>query len=752
MNFLSLLVLYGGQSVFGVRRFYVQFGATVIGICVMLAISLIDYDAIISRFALPMFIISVIMLASLMVIGTDNGSGNRSWIHIPIINLDMQPSEFVKILFICTFSKHIDRVKSNINKLTNVLQLALHAGIIVGCVLLSKDLGSALVFMAIIAVMLFCAVLSLLYFAFLCALILILSPILWSHLAEHQQMRIIAGFNPDIDPLKWGWDAINSRNAIISGGFRGLSVLPDRVVLACETARYQDGVVQKQIKLFSYGSSDFSQLGKTTVLRGLSDLSSGAFAAASDGTVYLLKGSEPNILYTTEDVAESSEEKIQSLVPFCDLEEPISELVAAPSNGGIYLVSQSGGLWRVNADEVAAFSGDLVGDGLRMLDSELAVDEAGTVYRVSEEDLTVERLYASQSQGAACLYQNGILADFDSRLLLLGADGSVLGQLTLEKRNPAFLFADGGMVYGVSDSNAGIRVEYTNGVTDQVTVEEFTEESNAFLANPLPGVYPLSEGSPESWTVSLNPELLNSGRRDPAVTVRNEATGETAAWTLDNGLELEGSFFSFPAPEPLEAGNYQVKLSNLCTSGGLPASCVYTVAFTDDTSGSTDSSGTGSSSSSNPSSSGEDSRLITSQVYSIDEKTRVMTGIEPGSTLTQIKANLQYDGELVVRNFEGTRVSTGGVGTGTTFTLLRDGVPCDQVALLIYGDLNGDGNVNQKDVSVLVEHEFYHESRAVLKGLFLEAADINHDGTYSFEDLDLLYKSIYSFGAPDDKR
>ena len=75
--------------------------------------------------------------------------------------------------------------------------------------------------MAIIAVMLFCAGLSLWYFAFVGALILILSPILWSHLAEHQQMRIIAGFNPDIDPLKWGWDAINSRNAIISGGFRG---------------------------------------------------------------------------------------------------------------------------------------------------------------------------------------------------------------------------------------------------------------------------------------------------------------------------------------------------------------------------------------------------------------------------------------------------------------------------------------------------------------------------------------------------
>lgn len=143
MNFLSLLVLYGGQSVFGIRRFYVQFGATVIGICIMLAISLIDYDAIISRFALPMFIVSVIMLASLMVIGTDNGSGNRSWIHIPIINLDMQPSEFVKILFICTFSKHIDRVKSNINKLTTCFSLTSRRDI-VGCVLLSRTSGRRL--------------------------------------------------------------------------------------------------------------------------------------------------------------------------------------------------------------------------------------------------------------------------------------------------------------------------------------------------------------------------------------------------------------------------------------------------------------------------------------------------------------------------------------------------------------------------------------------------------------------------------
>lgn len=534
----------------------------------------------------------------------------------------------------------------------------------------------------------------------------------------------------------------------IGGEFCCLSLLTDRMIVACETTRYENGVVQKQVKLFSYDNSDFTQLDKATALRGLSSLSNGNFAAAPDGTLYFRKSSDPTMLYTTEEVSENSEEKTQRLVPFCDLEEPISELVAAPSNGGIYLVSEAGGLWKVTTDEVTGFSGDPVGEGLRMLSSESAIDADGVVYRISEEDMTVERLYVSQGQGAACLYQNGILADFDSRLLLLGEDGSVLGQVTLEKRDPAFLFSDEDMIYSVSDSNAGIRVEYTNGLTSQITIEEFTEESNAFLADPLPGFYPVPEESSEFWTVSLNPDLLNSGRSKPVVTVRNETTDADYTWTLDNGLELDESFFRFPAPDPIEAGTYQVQLSNLCTSGGLPASCVYTLTFTEEASEPADSSGADGSDSSEPSSGGEDSGMITSLVYNIDEKTRIMTGVESGSTLTQIKANLQYSGDLVVRNFEGTRVSTGGVGTGTTFTLLQNGVECDQVTLLIYGDLNGDGNVNQKDVSVLVEHEFYHESRTVLKGLFLEAADINRDGTYSFEDLDLLYKSIYSFGVP----
>ena len=51
--------------------------------------------------------------------------------------------------------------------------------------------------------------------------VVIASPILWNFLTDKQQRRILIGFNPDLDPLDIGMQQIASRNAIISGGFRG---------------------------------------------------------------------------------------------------------------------------------------------------------------------------------------------------------------------------------------------------------------------------------------------------------------------------------------------------------------------------------------------------------------------------------------------------------------------------------------------------------------------------------------------------
>jgi len=148
-------------------------------------------------------------------------TANKSWLRIPIVNVAIQPSEFVKIAFVCTFSKHIDTVKDRINKPKTLLGLLLHAGIIVGLILLSGDLGVSLVYMGIILFMLYFAGLSVWYFLGGFAVVALAFPFLWSLLRTDQQNRIIFGFQPELDPNGVGMQAILSRETVASGGFFG---------------------------------------------------------------------------------------------------------------------------------------------------------------------------------------------------------------------------------------------------------------------------------------------------------------------------------------------------------------------------------------------------------------------------------------------------------------------------------------------------------------------------------------------------
>jgi rod shape determining protein RodA len=102
-----------------------------------------------------------------------------------------------------------------------VLLLAGHACLVVGPILISGDLGVSLVYLAIIAIMLFCAGLHPGYFLGVAVVLVLLFPYLWEHLALYQQERIIVGFNPELDPLGKGLQPLRSRDAIAAGGFFG---------------------------------------------------------------------------------------------------------------------------------------------------------------------------------------------------------------------------------------------------------------------------------------------------------------------------------------------------------------------------------------------------------------------------------------------------------------------------------------------------------------------------------------------------
>lgn len=220
LSFLSLLILWGGRSEFGTRAFLMQFAMTMAGVFAVVVLSSLDYEHIVEKYSIFLFAGSALLLAYTLVFGFSIGE-NKSWIEIPFVGVSVQPSEFVKAAYIVTFSKHLSMVRDRINSPKTLLELGIHAGTIIGLVLLSKDLGVALVYVGITAVMLFCAGFSLWYFLGAAVFSVLAFPFLWDHLSFYQQQRILVGFNPDLDPSGYGLQQIIGRKAIINGGFFG---------------------------------------------------------------------------------------------------------------------------------------------------------------------------------------------------------------------------------------------------------------------------------------------------------------------------------------------------------------------------------------------------------------------------------------------------------------------------------------------------------------------------------------------------
>ena len=219
LTMVSLLTLAGAANDYGVKYFYIQLVAAVLGISTMIIISTIDYEEVADRFSIALFGISVFLLVLTLAIG--KGDGNRSWIRFSWLPIGIQPSEFVKVMYIITFSKHLQMLHGKVNKLKSLIQLGIHAGVIIGLVMLQGDLGSALVFVFLTAAMLFCAGLSVWYFLGAGVAVVAAAPLLWKMLKPYQKLRILAGFWPETDPSDKGFQALMSKNAISAGGFFG---------------------------------------------------------------------------------------------------------------------------------------------------------------------------------------------------------------------------------------------------------------------------------------------------------------------------------------------------------------------------------------------------------------------------------------------------------------------------------------------------------------------------------------------------
>ena len=180
------------------RYMLVQGAGIVLGTILFAIISSIDVEFM-SEHRNALVIFNTFLLLMLIPFGTDNDTGNRSWIETPIVNI--QPAEICKITYIVIMASVMNSNKNRISSIPAVMQMVFHLGMVVGLnMVISSDAGVSLIFVFIFIGMAFAGGVSLLWFGLAIGGIAAVFPILWQFLGQYQRNRILILFDETIDP------------------------------------------------------------------------------------------------------------------------------------------------------------------------------------------------------------------------------------------------------------------------------------------------------------------------------------------------------------------------------------------------------------------------------------------------------------------------------------------------------------------------------------------------------------------------
>tara|TARA_B110000881_G_C18528031_1_gene491396 strand:+ start:200 stop:1327 length:1128 start_codon:yes stop_codon:yes gene_type:complete len=150
--------------------------------------------------------------------------GSRRWINLFVINL--QPSELMKIGIILFLSNYYHKISLNdVNKLKYLIYPTLALFVPFMLVLTQPDLGTAILILLSGVVITWLAGVKWKIFVYLSIAATILAPVAISFLKPYQKSRFLTFLNPDSDPLGAGYQIIQSKIAIGSGGIFGKGFL-----------------------------------------------------------------------------------------------------------------------------------------------------------------------------------------------------------------------------------------------------------------------------------------------------------------------------------------------------------------------------------------------------------------------------------------------------------------------------------------------------------------------------------------------
>ena len=254
---ISTFAMYsseGGQMLYYTKSHLLRFSVFFV-LMIFLSFVRLKFFHSISYF---LYFIVLLLLLYASVYGV-TVSGSQRWINLYFINL--QPSELMKIVIILCFAKFYHRMQiDNVNSFRNLIVPIIILIMPMFLVISQPDLGTTILIALSGIVVIWLSGVNIKYFISSFIALVIATPFFISFLKPYQKLRILTFFDPEKDPLGAGYQIIQSKIAVGSGGFSGKGFLQG-------TQSYLEFLPEKHTDfIFTLFSEEFGFVGSIGLL------------------------------------------------------------------------------------------------------------------------------------------------------------------------------------------------------------------------------------------------------------------------------------------------------------------------------------------------------------------------------------------------------------------------------------------------------------------------------------------------------
>ncbi len=192
------------------------------GLALMLGIAMVDIR-ILEKFSWPAWVLGVVLLVAVLKFG-HVGLGARRWMTVG--GVEIQPSELMKLFLVMALGSYFKRATPEQTGSLLFVAPAIAATLLPMVLILKEpNLGTAVITGAVGATVMLGAGVRWWWFALVAVVIGVCAPVIYDHLHAYQKARIDIFLNPGSDPLGAGYNIIQSKIALGSGGFFGQGFL-----------------------------------------------------------------------------------------------------------------------------------------------------------------------------------------------------------------------------------------------------------------------------------------------------------------------------------------------------------------------------------------------------------------------------------------------------------------------------------------------------------------------------------------------